>query len=37
MVTVWEWSEFSRIAVGLGWWLLLPSIYHLARMSPSGS
>lgn len=37
MITVWEWSEFSRIAVGLGWWGLIPSIVLLARMSPSGT
>ena len=45
MVTVWEWSEFSRIAVGIWWWLLIPALFFLAnptmflraRPSPAGT
>lgn len=40
MVTVWEWSEFSRVFVGIGWFLLILSAlaaFVPARRSPVGS
>lgn len=39
MITVWEWSEFSRVFVGAGWWLLSLSAlaaFIPARLSPAG-
>ena len=44
VITVWEWSEFSRVFVGIGWFCLIPALFCLAsptmflraRRSPAG-
>lgn len=33
MITVWEWSEFSRVFVGIGWFLLI--VATLAAFIPA--